>query len=74
MQTHCGRNVYKLWLPEGFRSYAGEASMNERLIIPNLLQNLRMIMKLCEIEHSPSKDIPAGSKRCSYCHRKNNKK
>jgi hypothetical protein len=40
---------------------------NERLIVPNLLRNLKMIMKLCKIEHSPSKDTPAGSKRCSYC-------
>jgi hypothetical protein len=39
--------------------------MNERLTITNLPQNLKMIMKLCKIEHTPSEDIPAGSKRCS---------
>jgi hypothetical protein len=48
--------------------------INERLTIPNLPQNLKIIMKLCKIEHSPSKDIPAGSKRYSYCHRQNDKK
>jgi hypothetical protein len=47
--------------------------INERLTIPNLPRNLKiMIMKSCKIENSPSKDIPAGSKkRCSYCPRKN---
>jgi hypothetical protein len=77
-------NVNPLWknskTRRGFLENLGlelvRPHMNERLTIPNLPRNLKiMIMKLCKIENSPSKDIPAGSKRrCSYCPRKNDKK
>jgi hypothetical protein len=59
---------YKARLPEGFKLQLVRPHMNEGFTISNLPRNLKiMIMKLCKIEHSPSKEISAGVKRrCSY--------